>query len=126
MGVFNFQPVDLSASPASALVHIGFCKVNAFYVFNHTAAIIYLQIFDLGRAPVLGVDKPTWQFGVSAGTSANVGAPPASFTGLAGFKCVNGLAYALTNTFGPSNSLVNNTNPASPQADGSIDWEVRP
>jgi hypothetical protein len=118
---FGFSPVDLSVTPATQLVHIGFCKVSAFYVFNHTTSIRYLQIFDLGRAPVLGVDKPTWQFGISAGTSANQGAPPAQYTGLAGLKCVNGMAWAITTASGASASTA-----SAGDCDGSIDWEVRP
>lgn len=119
--VFGFNPVDLSVTPANGLVHIGFCKVNAFYMFNHTTTIRYLQLFDLGRIPIFGVDKPTYQFGASAGTAANQGSPPATYTGLAGLKFVNGLAYAITTAAGASNSFA-----SAGDCDGSIDWEIRP
>lgn len=120
-GPFGFQTVDLSAGPGPTLVHIGFCKVNAFYVFNHVTTIRYLQIWDLGRVPIAGVDPPTWQFGISAGTSANQGAPPAEATFVAGLKCVNGLAWALTTAAGKTASLA-----TASDCDGSIDWELRP
>src|SRR5579863_7916093 len=105
---WGYSDIDLSIAAAKAQVFIGFCKVNGFYVFNHTASIRYLQIFDLGRAPVLGTDKPTWQFGISAGSSANVGAPPASGDFPAGLKCVNGFAWAVTTASGATASLASN------------------
>src|ERR1700692_2278682 len=119
---FGYADIDLSVTPATGFVHIGYCKVNAFYVFNHTTAAMYLQIFDLGRAPVLGVDKPTFQFGISGGASANQNAPPASGTFVAGLKCQNGLAWALTTASGASASTVKTPG----NADGAIDWELRP
>lgn len=117
---FNFAPIDLSATPAAVLVHIGYCKINAIYAFNHGTGAVYIAIFDLGRLPVLGVDKPTWQFGVSGGSSANQGAPPASATFVAGLKCVNGFAYALV-TAQNGGTLI-----GAGVVDGSIDWEIRP
>jgi hypothetical protein len=118
---FGYSAVDLSITPANKLVFIGFCKVNALYVFNHTTAIRFLQIFDLGRAPVLGVDAPTWQFGISAATAANQGAPPCSAEFTAGLKCVNGFAWAITTAAGKSASLA-----SANDCDGAIDWELRP
>jgi len=118
---FGYSDVDLSIAAAKAQVFIGFCKVNAFYAFNHTMSIRYLQIWDLGRAPILGTDKPTWQFGISAAAVANQGAPPASATFNAGLKCVNGFYWAITTASGATASL------ASPgDVDGAIDWELRP
>lgn len=90
-------------------------------MFNHVATIRFLQIFDLGRLPILGVDKPTWQFGISAGTSANLGAPPAAAEFIAGLKCVNGFAYAVTTASGITASLA-----SANDVDGTIDWELRP
>jgi len=118
---FGYSVVDLSLAAAKSQVFIGFCKINAFYVFNHVTSIRYLQIWDIGRVPVLGTDKPTWQFGISAGTSANQGAPPASATFEAGLKCVNGFYWALTTAAGATTSLA-----SSGDCDGTIDWELRP
>lgn len=118
---FNFSNVDLSVIPASDVVFIGFCKVNAIYAFNHTTSIRFLQIFDLGRKPILGVDKPTWQFGISGATAANQGAPPATGEFVAGLKCVNGFAYAVTTAAGATASLA-----SAGDVDGTIDWELRP
>ncbi len=119
---FGYSDVDLSITPATQLKFIGYCKVNAFYVFNHTTSIRYLQIFDLGRAPILGTDKPTWQFGISGGSLANQGAPPASATFEAGLKCVNGFAWAITTAAGTTAAVENTPG----DVDGTVDWELRP
>lgn len=118
---FQYSIIDLSVIPATDLIFIGFCKVNGIYAFNHTTAIRFLQIFDLGRKPLLGVDKPTWQFGISGAAAANQGAPPATGEFHAGLKCVNGFAYAITTAANASASLA-----SAGDVDGTIDWELRP
>ena len=122
-GPFGFQNVDLSTKPAATLVHIGFCKVNNVAMYNHGAQVSVLQIFDLGRVPVLGVDAPTWQFGCPFASTADAATNQFTAEFHAGLKCINGLAYALLTGFGTlSGGNLSNTGTMV----GTIDWEIRP
>jgi hypothetical protein len=125
MGVFGFNPVDLTINPAvPTLVHIGFCKVNAICLYNHSTSGITLQLYDLGRVPILGVDVPTYQFGVGGGSGLNQGSPPLDATFVSGLKFVNGLAYILTQgLFGVTGG---NTGATGGNLSGTVDWEIRP
>lgn len=117
-GPFGFQNVDLTAGAGPTLVHIGYCKVNNVAIYNHSNTMIVVQIFDLGRLPVLGKDLPNWQF--PAPYASTVDAATNQFTAEfhAGLKCVNGLAYYISNGIGATGSGTG--------AAGTIDWELRP
>jgi hypothetical protein len=123
-GPFGFQDIDLSATPAATLVHIGFCKINALALYNHTTSLIVVQIFDLARAPILGTDKPTWQFAVPSAGTADQGTNQFCPTFVAGLKCVNGLAYAACTNFNGQSG--GNTLISGNSLTGTIDWELRP
>lgn len=123
-GPFGFQNIDLSVVPAvSTLVHIGFCKINAISLYNHGTTLAVLALYDLARAPIIGVDKPTWKFGCPFASTAGQGTCQFDATFVAGLKCVNGLAYALVTDM-TAGTLY--TQPATPTLVGTVDWELRP
>lgn len=116
-GPFGFQNVDLTVL-APTLVHIGYCKVNNVAIYNHSTTLLVLQLFDLGRVPILGVDKPTWQFPAPFASTTDAATNQFCAEFHAGLKCVNGLAYAITTAISGSTVATG--------AAGTIDWELRP
>jgi hypothetical protein len=117
-GPFGFQNIDFTAGGGPTLVHIGFCKVNNMAVYNHSNTLIVVQLFDLGRLPIIGTDKPTWQFPVPYATTADAATNQFCSDFHAGLKCVNGLAYYI------ATAISGNT--IATGAAGTMDWELRP
>lgn len=120
---FGFADIDLSGLAGPTLVHIGYAKVNAISMYNHGTVLAVLAIYDLGRVPVIGVDKPTWKFGCPFASTAGQGTCQFDATFVAGLKCVNGLAYALTTDLNCGTLF---TQASPPTLVGAVDWELRP
>jgi hypothetical protein len=118
--IFGFYPVDLSVTPASQLVHVGFAKVNAIAMYNHGTSLAVLRLFDLGRVPILGTDAHAYEFACPFTSMADQGTNQFCPTFVAGLKFVNGLSYALVTAFGGATLL------GASIVTGTIDWEIRP
>jgi len=121
--VFGFAPIDLSGSSGPNLVHIGFGKVNAVSMYNHGTILAVLALYDLGRLPIIGTDKPNWKFGCPFAATAGQGTCQFDATFVAGLKFVNGLAYALTTDLNCGTLF---TQGSPPTLVGAVDWEIRP
>jgi len=114
----NSAPGKL-ASPGPTLVFQGPCVLKSIYAYNHNAALMVLQIFDVARAPILGLDTPTREFPIPAGASADKGTNYITPALAEGIPMYNGLAYAVVTTIGGS------TKASAGDVVGHLDYVVK-
>jgi len=115
--VFGKNVVNLATS-ALTLVHIGACKVKSIVAMSQgTSGLLFLQIWDLGRTPILGIDVATYTFEIPSMATQGEGTP-AAYPFPAGLCLENGLAYMIGAT--PAATTASSANVAT----GTIDWKA--
>ena len=115
--VFGAANVDFDNTPGPSLVHIGPVNVHDIAAVNNSTAAAYLQIFDLGRTPILGTDIPVIQFLIPFATVAGQLTPPLAIGMRDGVNLQQGFAYGVTTTRGGSTAV------AAHVVTGSVSWK---
>lgn len=69
---YNVYRVLSLATTNSNSINIGITKIHGWFILNTSAAIRYVKLYDLGRAPIIGTDVPILTIGIPAGAAANV------------------------------------------------------
>ena len=93
-GVSGFSSVDLDQTEEEVKATAG--KIYSLYVWNATAAPLWLQIFDNTAASVtVGTTAPTWNFPIPANADSDVAGVQMSF-GSMGLTCSTGITVAVT------------------------------
>jgi hypothetical protein len=87
---------DISQSSGPAVVFVGPALVKAVFAYNHGTALSVLNLYDLARTPILGVDKPLRQFPVPFASTADAATNQIAPTFEEGIPFYNGIAYAVT------------------------------
>src|ERR1700678_136611 len=114
--VWGKNPVNLATS-ALTLVHIGACVIKGIGAMVQGTTAVFLQIWDLGRTPILGVDVATYVFEIPGGTTGQAAPFVPEFP--AGCVLENGLAYMVGATSSATTASAANT------LSGTIDWKVK-
>ncbi len=114
--------IKAAAGTNATLLFTGFCKVTGWALYNHrNDKAVFLKLYDLARAPIVGTDVPSLKIGIPYATTGDAGTNRADSTLTAGHKFVNGLAYAIT-------AGVADTDTTAVSLDdliGKLDWTVR-
>lgn len=113
LGAFTGQPV---------VAYVGPCLLKAIFGYNHGTSLAVLQLFDLGRTPILGTDLPIRQFPIPFASTADQATNQIAPTFEEGIPFYNGLAYMVSNTISSGTGA---TGVTGGSVQGHVDFTTR-
>jgi hypothetical protein len=113
LGLFAGTPV---------IAYQGPCLVKAIFGYNHGTSLAVIQLFDLARAPILGVDVPVRQFPIPFATTADAATNQIAPTFEEGIPFYNGLTYMVSTTISAGTGA---TGVTAGNVQGHLDFTVK-